>query len=58
MTDPDSDDGERVDETERRRLWREANGVTYVSHNHVTRDVKPEGECPSCDETRRRMRFE
>jgi hypothetical protein len=20
-----------------------------TKHNHVTRDIKPEGECPSCD---------
>ena len=23
-------------------------------HNHVTRDVKPAGECPGCDATRER----
>lgn len=22
---------------------------TYIEHNHITRDIKPVGECPSCD---------
>jgi len=23
--------------------------VTIVLHNHMTRDLKPKGECPACD---------
>lgn len=24
-----------------------------TQHNHITRDIKPKGECPSCDEYHR-----
>ena len=23
-----------------------------MRHNHLTRDIKPEGQCPACDESR------
>jgi hypothetical protein len=28
-----------------------------VSHNHVTRDIKPEGKCPGCDDYHERVRI-
>lgn len=27
-----------------------ASGEKYVLHNHITRDIKPYGQCPGCDE--------
>jgi hypothetical protein len=29
-----------------------------VKHNHVTRDIKPEGECPACDKARLKLELE
>ena len=26
-----------------------ADGARLLVHNHLTRDIKPEGECPRCD---------
>ena len=29
-----------------------------MKHNHLTRDIKPSGECPACDKTRLKMEIE
>lgn len=28
----------------------------HAPHNHLTREVRPEGECPACDRTWKAMR--
>lgn len=33
------------------RLRKNVERASKVSHNHMTRDVKPEGVCPGCDQT-------
>lgn len=30
-------------------LWARENSYSYPSHNHITRDIKPFGQCHSCD---------
>ncbi len=30
--------------------------VTAAGHNHVTRDIKPQGECPACDKYHQKHR--